>query len=335
MLKNLPLIFCFAFFLFSEAGHSQVEKTVVVEHFTNSRCIICANRNPGFFENLEAHPKVIHLAVHPSSPYSNCELNLNNPAENDGRTNYYGIYGSTPKLVVQGDLVSVSEDYGDPEIFEPYLDQTSPASIEIIQYKNEGTIDVSVTVTRESDEDLGNLRLFAAIAEDVVFYEAPNGEDEHYNVMRKSLTPTEGTAMALPETVGESVSFTFSFAETSQYIFERLFAVVILQEEEGQSVVQSASVSPNFSQELPSSVDGLPELQNVQIAPNPASDFIQVSLPGNLETMAQLTDVSGRLISVFNFQTTTRINPETLNAGLYFLTLENEEGYAVRKISVK
>jgi len=80
---------------------AQVQKNVVVEHFTNTRCGICASRNPGFFTNLNNNPDVIHLAIHPSSPYSSCVFNQHNSVDNDDRTNYYGIYGGTPRLVVQ------------------------------------------------------------------------------------------------------------------------------------------------------------------------------------------------------------------------------------------
>ncbi len=114
-------------FIVSATSFAQVSKTIVVEHFTNSVCSICASRNPGFYENLSEQENVLHLAIHPSAPYSSCIFNLNNVIENDDRTNYYGIYGSTPRLVIQGDVISSSADYSSASIFTPYLDATSPA----------------------------------------------------------------------------------------------------------------------------------------------------------------------------------------------------------------
>ena len=174
MLKNL--IFLFAF-IFSQNMTAQVAKSVVVEHFTNTRCGICGFKNPQLFANLNNHPEVLHLATHPSSPYSNCVLYQHNPDENDARTNFYGVYGGTPRIVIQGEVMSSSTSYTDDELFTPYEGQTSPASINIQQSKTAETIEAFITVQTEELHNLGDLNLYVVVAEDTVFYEAPNGED--------------------------------------------------------------------------------------------------------------------------------------------------------------
>tara|TARA_B110000285_G_C15096412_1_gene602244 strand:+ start:1583 stop:1825 length:243 start_codon:yes stop_codon:yes gene_type:complete len=78
-----------------------VVKKVLVEHFTYTRCSVCASRNTGFITNLNAQSDVVHISYHPSSPYSNCQFNQYNLQENDDRTKYYGVFGSTPRLVIQ------------------------------------------------------------------------------------------------------------------------------------------------------------------------------------------------------------------------------------------
>ena len=80
------------------SSYSQVEKTVVVEHFTNTKCGICASKNPAFYDVLNDYPNVLHIAYHPSSPYSTCAFSMHNHAENDARANYYGVYGPTPQF---------------------------------------------------------------------------------------------------------------------------------------------------------------------------------------------------------------------------------------------
>ena len=132
-MKKTVLLFTLIFL--SQLSYSQVPKKVVVEHFTNTKCSVCASRNPGFYTNYYAQTGVIHLAVHPSSPYSACVLSQHNAAENDARTNYYGIYGSTPRLVIQGVVISSGANYSSASIFTPYLGQQSPASIKIVQSK--------------------------------------------------------------------------------------------------------------------------------------------------------------------------------------------------------
>jgi hypothetical protein len=37
-------------------AHAQVTKKIIVEHFTNTKCSVCASRNPGFHTNLNVNP---------------------------------------------------------------------------------------------------------------------------------------------------------------------------------------------------------------------------------------------------------------------------------------
>ena len=188
--------------------NAQVPKKVVVEHFTNTKCSICASRNPGFYTNLNSQTGVIHLAIHPSSPYAACFLSMHNPIENDGRTNYYGIYGGTPRLVIQGTVISSSVNYSSASIFTPYLGQTSPASIKIYQYKyGNDSIRSRIVIKTEATHTLTNLSLFVALAEDTINYTGSNGESVHYDVFRKSYTGTSGISVTLPAVVGDSVVY--------------------------------------------------------------------------------------------------------------------------------
>ena len=163
---------------------AQVAQNIVVEHFTNTRCGICANRNPGFYSNLENHPDVFHISFHPSSPYSNCVLNNHNTAENDARTNFYNNYGSTPKFVVQGDKITGATDVSKPALFTPYDGMMSPIELKIKQHISVDSIHSDVVVKTVASHSLGTVKLFVAVAEDTVFYNAPNGENEHYDVFR-------------------------------------------------------------------------------------------------------------------------------------------------------
>ena len=243
-MKKTTLIFL-AIFSFNYSI-AQVPRKVVVEHFTNSVCSVCASRNPGFFSNLNSQSEVIHMAVHPSSPYSSCILNQHNVSENDGRTNYYGIYGSTPRLVIQGVVQSGGANYGSPTIFTPYLGQNTPASIKIYQTKySTDSIRSRIVIKTEATHTLGNLKLFVALAEDTIFYTSPNGESRHYNVFRKSLTGATGVTVNLPPAVGDSIVYTMSSAANVAWDFARIFTIAILQEEATKSVVQSEWLTAN------------------------------------------------------------------------------------------
>lgn len=222
---------------------SQVPKKVVVEHFTNTKCSVCASRNPGFYTNLNSQTGIIHLAVHPSSPYSGCLLNQHNVSENDARTNYYGIYGSTPRLVIQGVVISSQADYSSASIFAPHLGQTSPASIKIVQSKyGNDSIRSRIVIKTEASHSLSNLNLFVALAEDAITYTGSNGEPMHYDVFRKSLTGATGVVVNLPATVGDSLVFSMASPMNGAWDNSKLFTLAILQDAATKAVIQSGSV---------------------------------------------------------------------------------------------
>ena len=101
------LISVFTLSLFLDC-ESQVLKVPIVEHFTNSNCSICAANNSTVYNALDNNPSALHISFFPSSPYSSCFFSMQNPVDNDARTNFYGLYGSTPKLTVNGIQTSLS-----------------------------------------------------------------------------------------------------------------------------------------------------------------------------------------------------------------------------------
>ena len=176
MKKNITSL-AIAILIATQIAFTQVPKKTIVEHFTNTKCSICASRNPGFYNNLNGQTDVLHLAIHPSSPYSGCLLYNQNATANDARTNYYGIYGTTPRLVINGNVIPASANYSSSSIFTPYLGLTSPASIRIVQEKfSTDSIRATVIIKTEAVNSLGALSLFVALAEDTVFYTGSNGD---------------------------------------------------------------------------------------------------------------------------------------------------------------
>lgn len=234
---------------------AQIPKKVVVEHFTNTKCSICAGRNPGFYSNLNNQQNVLHLAIHPSSPYPACVLSQHNVTENDARTNYYGVYGSTPRLVIQGVAIATSANYSSASIFTPYLNQLSPASIKITQAKyGNDSIRSRVVIKTEGTHTLGALKLFVALAEDTVFYTGSNGESMHFDVFRKSLSGASGIAVTLPATIGDSVVFSMASTANTAWNFSRIFTMAILQDATTREVVQSEMAAAGSDQSVPTGI---------------------------------------------------------------------------------
>src|SRR5690606_36281551 len=109
----------------------KVPKQMLVEHFTNTLCSVCASRNPGFKANLNNESNYTLLSIHPSSPYPSCLFNNHDKRGNDGRTKFYGIYGGTPRIAVNGTVISSSADYSKSTIFDAYRNDSSEFSIRI------------------------------------------------------------------------------------------------------------------------------------------------------------------------------------------------------------
>ena len=280
MKKTLTLS-SIAILISCQLAFSQVPQKAVVEHFTNTNCSACASRNPGFYTNLNNQTGVLHLAVHPSSPYPNCLLYQQNATANDARTNYYGVYGSTPRLVINGTVISGAANYSSSAIFTPYLGLTSPASIRIVQEKfNTDSIRSTIIIKTEATNTLGALSLFVALAEDTVFYTGGNGETQHYDVFRKSLASTIGETINLPASVGDSIVFTFSSPSNPIWNFSRIFTMVILQETTSKSVVQVEAVPASLG--ATTGINASSKL-NFKIFPNPANKFITIQL-GEIES---------------------------------------------------
>ena len=325
----LGLSLCFGLLFGLQA--QEVPRTIIVEHFTNSRCGICANRNPGFYSNLNNQEGILHLAIHPSSPYSNCIFSQANPGENDARTNYYGVYGGTPRLVIQGTVISSGTNYGNASIFDPYINQTTPISLDIRQTKEGGEIIVSVTITAEADNTLGTARLFLAAAEKEVMYDAPNGENVHHDVFRRTFNgePT-GMSVDIPATAGESITVNGTVMANADWVYDQLFTVAILQETDSKAVIQSSAADPSENEPLVNTVEvnTLP----AQIFPNPVQDRLQVQLTTDAKATFLLFNSQGQILQSGTFQGQTQLEMAAYPSGLYWLEVQNAEGKAVRKI---
>lgn len=224
--------------MLGSTAFAQVPRKIVVEHFTNTVCGICAFRNPPFYVNLANQGDALHIAYHPSAPYSSCILNQHNVAGNDDRTLYYNTYGSTPDFFFQG--VFTIGDVSLPTVFDPYEGMTSPATIRIVQTAIEtDSINVRVVVETNSTHSLAPQRLYVALVEDTVFYNAPNGENEHYDVFRTALTPASGISAILPATVGDSLNLDVTVATRPDWDLDRMYAIAILQDATTKAVEQS------------------------------------------------------------------------------------------------
>lgn len=294
---------------------SQVVRKTVVEHFTNSRCSVCASKNPALFSLLDNNPDVLHIAFHPSSPYSNCIFSQHNPAENDGRTNYYGIYGGTPRVVLQGNVIGFQTPLLTQEQLDGQLGMVADYSVSVIQTEQAGG-QVNVTIEIEKlDGDPGELNLYAVIVEEFIDYTSPNGEDGHHNVFRKVLThePVSLPAVGSKTTVNKTYTLDPVWEESQMYVMAMV-----------QSVQTSAIVQVERSDNLsggPSFIaaDPFEKIDNL-FYPNPAKDILRINpvVKGSY-TDLRIYNIHGRLLG--HYPVKNELDISNLTPGQYIVVL--------------
>lgn len=303
---------------------AQVPKKSVVEHFTNSNCSVCASRNPGFYANLNRQANVLHLAVHPSSPYSSCRLYQQNGAANDARTNYYGIYGGTPRLVINGSVIPSGNDYAANSLFTPFINQTSPVSIRIEQRKfGVDSVQSKIIIKTVSANNLNSASLFVSLAENTVNYSGNNGESIHYDVFRKSLTAATGQSITIPRAIGDSVVVVLSSPSNAVWNFNKIYTLAILQETASKSLIQ-AEASSVYTLENAQAI----KFDKPQIFPNPVESILNLQFKGSEPTTCALFDLSGVevLKKELNNQQEVSLNLSSLASGIYTLKVTNKDG---------
>jgi hypothetical protein len=167
--------------------------------------------------------------------------------------------------------------------------------------------------------------LFVALAEDTVFYAGPNGETQHYNVFRKTLTGSAGIAVNLPASVGDSLVYEMRSPANSAWNFSRIFTLAILQDDNTKSLTQSESVSAKANTVM--NIQNLPGSSQLAVfAPRDGSRNIYIQgADVNANLSLELSDINGKTILTKNIQLEKEmINGAALSRGTYIYIVRKE-----------
>lgn len=315
------LLFLTVFTLHISIANSQVTRTILVEHFTNTNCSICASRNPGFFTNLNAQSGFIYFSTFPSAPYASCKLSQQNKVDADARTNYYSVYGGTPRLAINGSVISNSADYSSSAIFNSHKGQTTAYSVRVdLKNANTDSFLAEIIVKKISaDAPIGAKRLFAVLVEDTVFYAGTNGETKHYNVGRKSLFGASGMQIKLPINIGDSVVINQKIYIQAIWNKNRMIAIAAVQDSASKKLEQVGKSNLTVMQTM--QTNSLHSTTDISIFPNPASGLLTVHGISGLNFAYKIYDVSGSLVSTANKTSNPTIQIQGLANGIYFLQI--------------
>lgn len=295
---------------------AQSPKTVLVEHFTNTKCGICASRNPGFYATLDNYPQVIHIAFHPSAPYSSCYFSLQNVTENDTRTIYYNAYGSTPRVVFNGKLLASANPAITNTTIDTALNQTSPIEVSATeQLVSTDSVMVRVVVRTTGNLTNEQLLLFAGAVQDTVQYSAGNGEQLHHDVFRKALTFAGGDVFNTPA-LNDSIEFAFGYRILSSWNAPGMNTICWVQT--GGRQVLNAAKSQRVT--LPSNIKTV-TAENFTLYPNPVENELHIKVP--VTQQSAVTEVYNTLGSKVYTGSSAVINTADWSPGFYFVRVGN------------
>lgn len=325
MKRTLLLVFSLFFVL--DLAFSQAKRYIFLEHFTNTRCGICAGANPGFYSLLTGYKNQYHhISFHPAIPYTSCALYQSNPVDNTQRTNFYNISG-TPTLVING-LTKKSLGSVNAATLNAELNKTS--AIEII-VKESGTNprSAAIEIKTVGTKPVGNYKFYAVALEKELNYASPNGEKIHYDVFRDFLSSADGDQIDLAAT-GSSVTKNFSISIPSNWVESQVYIMAWIQDADTKEVLNSGTPF-----DIVTSATNLNGLQ-FTVYPNPVKDMLKLEWQNAIPVTGKIliTNLMGREIySTYlksgskQFQYPVAAFPK----GIYFVQIQSGNEKASRK----
>jgi hypothetical protein len=328
MKKSITLCVCLLAIPLSIFAQN-VKKYVLMEHFTNTYCSICAASNPSFYTTIkiETNTDIHHLAIHPDIPYLQCPLYQANTTEQVKRKAFYGVSG-TPRVSVNG-ATNASVGSVTTASLAAEVAKTSPLSVKVKEITGTAGRTATITVKPVGDVPAAEYRLFVAIVEKKLNFAANNGESVHYDVFRKFLTSADGDAYTMPAK-GVEASLNFNYTPAAPWVADQVYVLAFIQNMTTKEVLNSGT---KF--DVTSATDE-PKLDNqVQVSPNPTNGSFRYAFDNLTPQYLTITNIVGQVI--LSKDNAEIINNGELNlanqpSGVYYLTIKAKEGLAVKKI---
>lgn len=299
--------------IFIQSGFSQSQRFIMFEEFTNASCGPCAAQNPGFDALLNANAaKCTSVKYHTNWPGVD-PMNAQNPTDVAARVSYYNVSG-VPHALMDGTPQSGSSYLGAPaNVTQAKIDSRyavpSPFSMQFQHRLNTAQDSIFTTMLIQCTQDVAsNMVAHNVIIEKWIHFNSPpgsNGEKDFYNVMKKMLPGTSGTAMPASMVVGDYVIFEGAWKLANVYNKAQLAAVGFVQNKVTKEVYQAAnsSVNPlnlpyNLDAQVLEVMDVLPKTCINKVIPN-----IRIRNNGNnmLQSITFKYQVNGGPISSYTW----------------------------------
>jgi hypothetical protein len=337
-------------------------KRLTFEEATGTWCGWCP-RGAVYMDSMySTHPMETNLiAVHNSTSDP-----MQVPAYDAGITATPGFSGFPGAIVDRREVLDPSQ------LFDAYNNEHQYFGFAAVNFTHSITgANLSATVTVKPSLDLsGDYRLALVITEDHV-HGTTSGYDQHnyysstsqnlplngaghlwqnepnpvphdsmyYMFVARAIVPSfTGAAGSLPATMtnGTNYTYTFNTALDPSWNKNNLRYAVLLLDNSTGNVLNSASTT------YPEAVKDVELNNNVNIYPNPATDYLNVSFELNHSSnvQVQIIDALGQVVNQVANNTmesgvqNLNVNTANLTSGVYFVKIQTENNSLVQKFTI-
>ncbi len=316
----LPLFLTICTISFGQSN----KKYALVQHFTNTKCSVCAGNNPTYYTNIKPlEADVHHISIHPSVPYNTCGLYLANTAEQETLRNFYGI-GGTPTFIINGTQKSLSTVNAS---VSTAVATKSPISIKVSQTTLNNKLNTTINVNTTELPATGTYVLYVAAVEKNVTFSGGNGETKHYDVFRKMFTSASGQAITLTATGKQT--FTFSTDILSTWVATEMNVLAWVQNTTTKEVLNSGGTLDisTASEEIAT------DTEVIDLFPNPTSNVINFDIKNKDLKIEEISilGLDGKNYSNNVEVNDNQINVQLLSNGIYLFQLRTKENMLYTK----
>ena len=333
------------------AAASLAQRIPLYEGFSSSTCGPCASTNPGTHATLLANNVNTATGKVNAVKY---QMNYPSPgndpaytAECNTRHTYYGISG-IPAGELDGGYgfeghpagltqTNIDDRYAVPAVF------TISGSATFVG----NSVTITGGVTSLIDITNPNLKVMVALAEDHINSAdaahgvQSNGETDWYDVMRKMVPSTSGTALPATQTVSLTtpINLAYTFGATPK-IFTSLSAmkaIIWIQDIVTKEIFQSKAMA------LATSIDEVSStVSTFDVYPNPFSEFTTVAftLKQSEKVKMEVYNMLGELVSsqekgeMGAGYNSFELNAEAFSSGMYFIKVTAGNYAITKKVSI-
>ena len=330
---------------------AQVNKTPLIEHFTQASCGPCASQNPIMYSTLNTfgsgnYVKVTYQVSWPGVDPMNAEF----PTGPNARRGFYNVSG-VPDCSLNGGTTASPNTAVTAATLAAKAAETTPYSMTVSQSWLNGDITVTIDVTNTTGSTVSTMnKIYVAMVEEQIsFTNSPgsNGETEFYYVNREFYNPNTGAAGAIsgvylsPIAGGATTSFSFvvTSANIPSYIrdLNQLSFVAFVQSLSSKDIEQAAKSVAGIG----TNTDEVTKIAStVEIMPNPVNNKMVVNFTATSDNAnIVIRNIQGQTVKELANHTvigenSVAINTTELPAGIYTLTIVSDVDATTKRFVV-